>query len=188
MKVFGVSAWASRVPLAGAVGGLTLATEAFGRRLYGVRAGLFAGLMTLSGFGVFIFSRINLPDVLVCLWLVVAMFCYWVADGMERPSKWVCWGFAGACALDVLTKGLIGVVFPVGIVVVHLLVTRRRVKDFWPWSSVGVFAAIAVPWHVLVGLANPSEGNPAGSAFVGGIGTCRCRRRGWSMGGLGFIL
>ncbi len=32
------------------------------------------------------------------------------------PSRLLCYGFAACCALNVLTKGLIGIVFPIGIV------------------------------------------------------------------------
>ncbi len=174
MKLFGVSAAAARLPLAFAVGGLAWLCEGFAWRLYGARAGLYAGLITLSSFGIFIFSRINIPDVLLCLLLTAALFCYLRAEAEEQPGRGLCWGFAAACALDVLTKGLIGIVFPLAIVGVHLLLTRgwqggwHRLRRLRPLSSVAVFLVIAVPWHVLAGLANPSQGNPGGVTFAHG--------------------
>ena len=71
-----------------------------------------------------------------------------------------------------LTKGLIGVVFPVGIVLLYLLVTRglrrgaRRIAKLHPWSSLLVFVVIAAPWHILAGLANPTQGHPAPFVFL----------------------
>ncbi len=176
MKLFGVSTAATRVPLAGSVLALTLFLEAFARRAFGAaRAGLYAGLIALSSFGVFIFSRINLPDVLVCALLTWAIFCYWLTEQEdEPPPRSACWGFAAACALNVLSKGLIGIVFPVGVVGVHLLVTRgwrgtwARVRALHPFSSVAIFLAIAVPWHVLIALANPGHGDPGHLARVNG--------------------
>ncbi len=176
MKVFGVSTAATRVPLAGSVLALTLLLEAFARRAFtAARAGLYAGLIVLSSFGIFIFSRINLPDVLVCALLTWAVFCYWRTEQDEGPpTRRACWGFAAACALNVLSKGLIGIVFPVGIVGMHLLLTRgwrgawARVRAFHPLSSAAVFLAIAVPWHVLIALANPGHGNPGHLARVDG--------------------
>ena len=174
MKLFGVSAAAARLPLAVAVAGLALVLESFGRHAYSVRAGLYAGLIALSSFGIFIFSRINIPDVLVCLLLALALLAYWLTARAERPSRWLCWGFAAACALDVLTKGLIGLAFPLGIVGLHLWLARgwrggwARVGAMFPASSALVFVAIAAPWHVLAGLANPSEGSPGGVTFRGG--------------------
>ena len=168
MKLFGVSTAATRVPLAGCMLGLTLLLEAFARRAFhAARTGLYAGLITLSSFGMFIFSRVNLPDVLVCALLTWAIFCYWLTEQESGPANpWACWGFAAACALTVLSKGLIGIVFPVGIVGVHLLITRgwrgtwARVRELHPASSIVIFLAIAVPWHVLIALANPGHGHP----------------------------
>src|ERR1700722_1119337 len=73
MKVFGVTTAATRVPLALAVLTLALLIESFARRAFAsLRAGLYAGLITLSSFGIFIFSRLNIPDILVCLFLTAA--------------------------------------------------------------------------------------------------------------------
>src|SRR6201999_385127 len=82
--------------------------------------------------------------------------------------------FAASCALNVLTKGLIGVVFPVATVLIYLLLARgwkrsvARVKALHPWSSLVVFLVIAAPWHVLAGLADPTQGDPPPFHFVHG--------------------
>lgn len=188
-KTFGVSAAAARFPLALTVLALALVLEAFARRAFahgrlpdqdaasgslGARVGLYSGLIVLSSFGIFIFTRIMIPDVMVCLWLTIAMFCYWRTEQQNRPSGWLCGGFAACCALNVLTKGLIGIVFPVGIVGVHLLMMRgwrgalTRVRQLHPAVSLLVFFVIAAPWHVAAGLANPTQGHPGEIAFRNG--------------------
>jgi 4-amino-4-deoxy-L-arabinose transferase-like glycosyltransferase len=174
-KAFGVHTAAARLPLALTVLALTLAMEVFGRRAFGsARAGLYASLILLSSFGIFIFTRITIPDVAVCLWLTLGMLCYWRTEQQERPSRLMCWGFAACCALDVLTKGLIGIVFPVLIVLAHLLLTRgirgtlARIRQFFPVSSLVVFLAIAAPWHIFIALANPTQGHPGNLAFTHG--------------------
>jgi 4-amino-4-deoxy-L-arabinose transferase-like glycosyltransferase len=175
-KVFGVHTAAARLPLALTVLALAFAMESFGRRAFSSsRVGLYAALILLSSFGIFIFTRITIPDVAVCLWLTLALFCYWLTEQQEVPSRLLCWGFAACCALNVLTKGLIGIVFPILIVLAHLLLNRRslrgcmaRVRQFFPLSSFFVFLAIAAPWHILIGLANPSQGQPGGLSFAHG--------------------
>ncbi len=175
-KLFGgVSTAASRVPLALGVLLLALLLESFARRSWqSAQAGLYAGLITLSSFGIFIFSRINIPDVLVCCWLTLALYAFWRTEQEPVPSRPDCWLFAFACALNVLTKGLIGIVFPVGIALVYLLATRgwsggaARLKHFHLASSGLVLLAVAVPWHVLAALANPTQGHPGGLSYVGG--------------------
>src|SRR6185437_9744509 len=67
-----------------------------------------------------------------------------------------------------------GVVFPVATVLIYLWLTRgwkrgwARVMALCPWSSLVVFLVIAAPWHVLAGLANPTQGHPAAFHFVDG--------------------
>jgi len=188
-KVFGVSAAAARLPLALTVLALAFALESFARQAFGsrestaedwagvrigVRAGLYSGLVLLSSFGIFIFTRIMIPDVMVCLWLTLAIFCYWLTEQSQVPAALVCYGFAACCALNVLTKGLIGVVFPVGIVLAHLLLTRgwrgtlARLRQLHPPGSLFVFLLIAAPWHIAAGLANPTQGHPGEITFSHG--------------------
>jgi 4-amino-4-deoxy-L-arabinose transferase-like glycosyltransferase len=175
-RVFGVRTAAARLPLALTVLALALAMESFARRAFhSARAGLYAAVLLLSSFGIFIFTRIIIPDVAVCLWLTLALFCYWLTEQQSSPNRLLCWGFAACCALNVLTKGLIGIVFPVLIVLAHVLLTRRtlggtfaRLRQLSPLSSVLLFLAIAAPWHILIGLANPTQGHPGSLAFAPG--------------------
>ena len=167
MKVFGVSTVASRVPLALAVLALALLMESLTRRSFAsTRGGLYAGLITLSSFGIFIFSRINIPDVLVCVLLTVALYAFWLTEQQEQPGRRECWAFAIGIALNLLTKGLIGAVFPLAIVGAYLLATRgfrgaiRRIGQMHLRTSLALLPVIAVPWHVLIALANPGHGHP----------------------------
>ncbi len=196
MTIFTPTAAAARLPLALTVLALAFAVEAFARRAFndaenaaaGVRAGFYAGMILLSSFGIFIFSRITIPDVMVCLWLTLAVFCYWLTEQpvvpvqrasflpprIPLPPKLPCFGFAACCALGVLTKGLIGLVFPLGVVAVHLVLTRGvrravvRLLQLHPVTSTAIFFLIAAPWHVMIGLANPSQGDPGSIAFSHG--------------------
>jgi len=178
-KIFGVHTASARLPLALTVLALALAMESFARRAFhSTRAGLYAALLLLSSFGIFIFTRITIPDAVVCLWLTLAHFCYWLTESdpaQTTPNRLLCWGFAACCALNVLTKGLIGIVFPILIVLAHLALTRRnlrsvarRIGQLAPLSSALVFVAIAAPWHILIALANPTQGHPGSLAFMHG--------------------
>ncbi len=175
---------AARIPLALTVLALALLVEAFARHLFhSTRAGLYAALITLSSFGIFIFTRILLPDADVCLWTTLALYFFWRTEELAAfgtdPStakrlRICCYAFAAACALNVLSKGLIGVVFPIAIVLLYLLLTRgprsgiTRLRQLHPFTSTVVFLAIAAPWHILAGLANPTQGHPAAFHFVHG--------------------
>jgi 4-amino-4-deoxy-L-arabinose transferase-like glycosyltransferase len=128
--LFGVTtprtlAAAARIPLSFTVLALALLVEAFARRLFrSTFAGLYASLILLSSFGIFLFTRIIIPDAMVCLFTTLALYFFWRGDQEDQTRfRWRA-GFAIACALNVLTKGLIGVVFPVAIALLYLVLTR----------------------------------------------------------------
>jgi len=165
-SVFGPEDWAARLPLAIATLALVLVVNGSGPRFFNSdMAGFYAALILLTSFGIFIYTRIILPDVIVCLWLSISMLLFWISLGQEKPSRATAWGFAAACALNVLTKGLIGIVFPLGIVLIFLLLSRNmgHLRRWHPFSSLLVFLVIAVPWHIAAGIANPSQGYPSGT-------------------------
>jgi 4-amino-4-deoxy-L-arabinose transferase-like glycosyltransferase len=164
--LFGPEDWAARLPLAIAALALFLVVNATGRRLFASdAAGFYAALILLTSFGIFIYTHIIIPDVIVCLWLSLSMLLFWISLRQEQPSRATAWGFAAACAFNVLTKGLIGIVFPLGIVVIFLLLNRNlgHLRRWHPLSSLLVFLVIALPWHIAAGLANPSQGHPNGT-------------------------
>jgi len=169
--LFGPEDWAARLPLAIAALALFMVVYATGRRMFASDiAGFYAALILLTSFGIFIYTRIIIPDVIVCLWLSLAMLLFWISLQQPQPSRWTAWGFAAACALNVLTKGLIGVVFPLAIVVIFLLINRNmdHLRRWHPFSSVLVFLLIALPWHIAAGIANPSQGDPSGTMPAAG--------------------
>ncbi len=192
MRVFGVGTAPARLPLALYALLLFLLEWRFGRRAFSSeRAGLYAGVALLLSFGLFIFTRILIPDAIVCLWLTAAVYCVWL--GENSPQEYSgdapllpCLGFAAACALNVLTKGLIGLVFPVGTLLLYLLLTCgaagaiRRLWHLRPVSGTVTFALIAAPWHILAARANPTEGHPSGLTHPGPL--LPWFWRGWQVG------
>ena len=75
-----------------------------------------------------------------------------------------CLAFAAVTALNLLTKGFIGLVFPLAFVFLYLAITRqfRLLPRFHLIPSTLVFLAIAAPWHILAALRNPPIALPAG--------------------------
>ncbi len=177
MRLLGVHTSTARLPLAIFALALILLTERFGREAFRTaRAGLYAGMIVLSSFGIFIFTRILIPDAIVCLWLLLAVWCFWRTEIIapeNRAPLVPCVGFGVACALNILTKGLIGLVFPVGTVVLYLLLTRgwrgclRRLQQLRPLATLMVFLLLAAPWHIAAARANPDEGSARGLLHAG---------------------
>jgi 4-amino-4-deoxy-L-arabinose transferase-like glycosyltransferase len=167
-KLFGVHDWSARLPVALGVLALLLVVYRMGRRFYGDEGGLYAALALATGFGPFIFTRILIPDMLVGLWLALGFDFFLTtleqAAAGQEPSRWLCWAIAATMALNVLTKGLIGLVFPLGTIFLFLLLTGnlRHLLKLRLASSFLVFLLIAAPWHLLAGLRNPAQGATKG--------------------------
>lgn len=158
MAIFGQNEFAARLP--SALSGLftVLLTYLAGRRLFNRRVAL-VGALILGSCAAFLFqSRIILTDMLLTLCLSAAMFSFMLAvRSNQRQSTNLYRFFFICCALAVLTKGLIGIVLPGGIIFWYLLLSRRwHLLSEIPWiSGFLLFILVTVPWFLLVSQANP---------------------------------
>jgi 4-amino-4-deoxy-L-arabinose transferase-like glycosyltransferase len=91
-----------------------------------------------------------------------------IADGWDRTISnsplLPMLGFAAVLALNLLTKGLIGIVFPLLFAILYLAFTRefRLLRRLSLLPSTLLFLAIALPWHILAALRNPAIPMPSG--------------------------
>ncbi len=151
-----VGGFAARMPTALAVIALVYVTRQIGTLLYGNRAGLLSGLVLATSMGTFLFTRIILPDALFTLFLSLIFYSYLRWKQEDRKNSWLLWMY-GFTALAVMAKGLIGLVFPAGILF-FTLVTNRNWSDILRLISIKgilLLLAITAPWHILIGLRNP---------------------------------
>lgn len=157
----GIHDWAARIPIALAAVLLCWLVYRIGVWAFSLRAGLYAGLALATCVGLFLFTRVLIPDVILTLAVTMAMWSMLRALEEEepRPRLWAAL-LAASMAAGVLLKGLIGVVIPAGAGFVYLLLTRQLLsRRTWrrlrPFSGALTFLLIAAPWHVLATLRNP---------------------------------
>jgi 4-amino-4-deoxy-L-arabinose transferase-like glycosyltransferase len=222
MAVFGQSDWAARLPLALLTLALLLATYALGLRLFSAvspaahpdRGALYSALALATCIGPFLYTRFFIPDILICLWMTLAVHAFLIAldrihanasvlevgknsvilsgarsaqskdpDELHPPTTartflppnsslnappnsalLPCLAFAAVTALNLLTKGIIGLVFPIGFVLLYLAFTRqlKLLLKLHLIPSTLLFLLIAAPWHILAALRNPAIVLPAG--------------------------
>jgi 4-amino-4-deoxy-L-arabinose transferase-like glycosyltransferase len=160
-KVFGVHDWAARIPIALSCIALCWLTTAFGVWAFGRREGLYAGLSIAICVGLFLFTRVLIPDVMLTFTIALALWAFLRALDEDEPHPRA-WAFVLAASMGVglLLKSLIGAVFPVGAGLVYLGLTgqlfrARTWKRLHPFTGVVIVLAIAAPWHVLATLRNP---------------------------------
>lgn len=160
--LFGLGDWQARLwtGLCGLLG--VVLTGVAGTRVFGARIGFYAALVLGSSFYWVACSQIDSLDMGLSGMMTVALCALLIAQrddasGSERRN-WmlVCWA---GMALSVLSKGLIGLVLPGGVLVFYTIFSR----DWAIWKRLHIvkglilFFLVATPWFVLVGLKNPEQ-------------------------------
>ncbi len=159
--VFGVHDWAARLPLALMVVALCWVTLRFGKWAFGTDAGFHSGLVLSTSIGLFLFTRILIPDATLTLTIALAMWCFLRAlEPDERKTGLWALLLAVFVGIGFLLKGLIAILFPAGAALVYMAVTRQLFsRDAWrrlhPFSGSIIVLAITVPWLILATLRNP---------------------------------
>jgi 4-amino-4-deoxy-L-arabinose transferase-like glycosyltransferase len=159
--ILGVHDWVARIPIALSAVALCWLTAAFGAWAFGKRAGFYAGLCMATCIGLFLFTRILIPDVMLTFTVALGMWAFLRALDQEEPHPRF-WAFvlAANLGLGLLLKSLIGVLFPLAAGVIYLWLTHqlfaaaawRRLR---PFSGLLIVLVIAAPWHILATFRNP---------------------------------
>jgi len=160
-RIFDASDWAARLPVAFASIALALLTALFGMWAFGKSAGFYAGLCMSTCVGLFLFTRIQIPDVMLTFTITLAMWALLRAldEAEKRPRLWAAI-LAASLGIGLLLKSLVGIVFPVAAGLIYLYVSkqlfsRRAWQRLRPMSGFLIMLLIAAPWHVLATLRNP---------------------------------
>jgi len=168
-KVLGVHDWVARLPVALSAVLLCWLTYRMGgwafSRVSGQWAGMYAGLTLATCVGLFLFTRIQIPDVAVTATIALAMWAFLRALDQDetRPGLWSA-VMAAAIGTGLLLKGLIAAVFPIAAMLLFLGFTgewKSRETRWESWRRLHVFRgivialAIAAPWHILATIRNP---------------------------------
>ncbi len=85
-KIFGATDWAARIPMVLAALALAWLTTAFGMWAFGRRAGFYAGLCIATCFGLFLFTRILIPDVMLTASIALSMWAFLRAIDETEPQ------------------------------------------------------------------------------------------------------
>jgi 4-amino-4-deoxy-L-arabinose transferase and related glycosyltransferases of PMT family len=160
-KIFGVHDWAARLPLAFINIALCWVTARFALWGFGRRAAIYSGTILATCIGIFLFTRILIPDAALTLAITLALWSMLrLLDVEEKRRKlwFVTLYLSLACGL--LLKGLVAAVFPIIIGAIYLGITRQTpprelFNRLRPLSGILIVLIIAAPWHILATLRNP---------------------------------
>jgi len=159
MAILGETNAAARLWCAGTgfLGALWMGFVAY--RLYGKRAAQYTFLMLVSSFLYFGIGHANVLDMGVSVFLSVAIGAFALAQAERNTASkgqlWMLISWAGLAAA-VLSKGLIGIVFPGAAIVFYSLWQRDWAlwKNLFVIKGLSLFLLLVLPWFVLVSQAN----------------------------------
>ena len=156
-RIFGENEFSSRLFAALCAWGSIILTYRMGCFFHDTRSGLYAGAVLTTFLYHAAIGRINILDMPLAFFVCIAIwsgFRYLAATERRKIRLYLLYAFS---ALAFLTKGLIGIVFPFGVVIAWLIISRRWRDIFALFSPIGVlfFAIITMPWLILVQKVNP---------------------------------
>lgn len=159
LKAFGNNIWAARVPTAlmGLLG--CIFTYCAGRVLFNRRMGILSAIILASSLLYFLFSHAITLDMTLSTMLAGCLFSFICAVQFPPGTKRriLCYSAYIFAALAVLTKGLVGVIFPGMVIFAWMLLSKRfsLLKSIYLPTGILLFLAIILPWHILVQIRNP---------------------------------
>jgi 4-amino-4-deoxy-L-arabinose transferase-like glycosyltransferase len=156
-RIFGENEFSARLFTSLCAWGCILLVYRMGRFFHDARTGLYAAAVLTTFLYHVAIGRINILDMPLAFLVCMGIWCgfrYCVADEKKKGWLYLLYLFS---ALAFLAKGLIGIAFPFGVVVVWLLLSGRWRESIRLVSPVGIliFAAVSLPWLLLVQQAHP---------------------------------
>jgi 4-amino-4-deoxy-L-arabinose transferase-like glycosyltransferase len=154
-----ISEWTVRLPNALLALLACLLVYLAGRLLFERRAGLLSAIILASSLLYFVLARMVTIDMTLSFCLSGSLLAFLVAinspPGLGR--RFLLYSAYSFSALAVLTKGLVGFLFPTMIIGLWILLTNqwRILKQLYLPSGFLLFLLIVLPWHILVQLKNP---------------------------------
>lgn len=159
---FGLGDWQARLwtGLCGLLGIFMAAYTAF--KLYGKRVAISTSLILGASFYWAAMGHINTLDMGLSAMMTVALCGLLLAqrdqasERERRNGMLLCWA---GMALATLSKGLIGVILPGGVLFVYFIWTRQfsLISRLHLGKGLLLFFAITAPWFILVWQANPEH-------------------------------
>ena len=155
-KVFGENDFSARLFAALCAWGCILLAYFMGRHFRDEKTGLYAAMLLTISLYPFILGRINILDMPLTFFVCLSIWLGYLAL-QKQNKKYLLYLFYFTCALAFLTKGVIGVVFPFGILIIWLIWAGRWRQIWKLFSPIGIliFLVVVCPWLILAQKENP---------------------------------
>ncbi len=157
LRLFGVNEFGARFTSAAFGAGLVLMTFFFVRRIKGEPAAYLSSAALLLNILFFMYSHSAVTDATLAFFISASAYSFFMAVLGQRPRFFLLFWICSALAL--LTKGAIGLLFPLSIALVFLAITgdRGSVKKLFNPLYIGAFLLVSVPWFAVEFYINGME-------------------------------
>jgi 4-amino-4-deoxy-L-arabinose transferase-like glycosyltransferase len=157
MAIAGPGEIGARLPSALAAVGVIGLTVWFGRRRFGDRAAILAGVVLALSPLFVVFGRLVIFDMLLLLFTTVSTMAAFEAMEAERPGRVAAILFFIAAALGTMTKGPVALVVPLLVAVTWAFVSGRpALLGRLRWGTgLPIYLALIAPWPLLIEARHP---------------------------------
>jgi 4-amino-4-deoxy-L-arabinose transferase-like glycosyltransferase len=151
-RLFGISEWSERLPIA--LGGLVIVGTAFalGRLLAGNTAGLFSAVILAASPRLLLLARRIIIDIHIVMWMGLVLLFFALSEVRPQHRRLYLALMYIAAGFGVLTKGPVAVFIPALVFLIYLA-SQHRLHDLrrmlLPQGAV-ISLAIVVPWYFLL--------------------------------------
>jgi 4-amino-4-deoxy-L-arabinose transferase-like glycosyltransferase len=147
LRLFGISAWSLRVPSLVSAAIAVALLFAFVWRGQSLLAAACAVVLLASSHLFYVFSRLTMTDMMICLWMTAAMVTLARDPTIGRSAT--LWSFGVLTGAAVLTKGIAGVLPILALIIYYALSPRdARPRPARMLAAAGIAVLVAMPWHL----------------------------------------
>lgn len=155
-KLLGINEFAARFPSALSGFILCLVVFFFIRQFNDDKEAFYAVTSLALSIYFYAYSHAAVTDMTLTLFISLSLFSFYLSIKKDRRCIYGLYIFS---ALALLTKGLIGIIFPFGIAVLYVLINdgMKGLKQVFHLKATVLFLLIALPWYVAQLIINGNE-------------------------------
>ncbi|WP_196593875.1 glycosyltransferase family 39 protein [Pectinatus sottacetonis] len=150
MTILGQNEGASRVvPALAAIINILLTAYA-ARLMFTNRTALLSAIILATSTLHIVVGSINILDMLITMFITLSLVSFYKARQTQNRYWYLL--FYAAMALGLLSKGLIGIILPLGVIFWYMVFTKQWsiIRDIIYWPGILLFFIISIPWFYLV--------------------------------------
>jgi len=153
-KLLGKEEISARIPSLTGTLAMAICVGLLVSRMAGARYGILGACLLLGSPGVQYMGRMLSSDVPSSFFMSASLVAF-IRGVTGGPKVMYPLGFAFS-GLSVMSKGLTGLIYPVGAFLIYLVMEKREKMREIPWGwSILVFLAITAPWFLMAELREP---------------------------------